>query len=283
MSHESLVFPSFRTTYAGACEDVLRFMTEDRLVGLSKHNPGWRAESHDLHAYLANSAERYALALQLLGRRPSGLPRDASVIDVGGFIGAFPLALARLGLRVSLTERYDYYDGAFDDLRDYLQAEGVTVIDADYTEAEQARGHFDVVLNMAVLEHLAHTPRPMMDNLAASLSPDGALILDTPNLMFWRKRLGMLAGKSPWPPIRDLYEAEIPFTGHHREYTRNELAEVVALSGLRVDELVTFNYTPLRQAPLLVRPFLEWPGRWVPAFREVMMVMASKPDSLGAP
>lgn len=278
MSPETLTVRAFPAIYETACTDVLRFITDDRLVGLSKHNPGWRPERQDLHAYLRDSVERYVCALELVQRRPGGLQSDATVIDVGGFIGAFPLALARSGLRVSLAERYDYYDGAFDDLRDYLAAEGIAVIDADYTEPGQASERFDVVLNMAVLEHLAHTPRPMMDNLRASLTPSGALILDTPNLGFWRKRLGMLAGKSPWPPLRDLYEAEIPFTGHHREYTRSELAELVRLAGMRVEELVTLNYTPLRRAPILARPVLEWPGRWVPAFREVLMVMASSPE-----
>ena len=71
-------------------------------------------------------------------------------------MGALPLAMARLGAQVTLSENYGYYEGAFDELRDYLAAEGVEIWNLDLSEPLESvpEERFDLVAAMAILEHL---------------------------------------------------------------------------------------------------------------------------------
>ncbi|HET6449335.1 MAG TPA: methyltransferase domain-containing protein [Conexibacter sp.] len=276
MSGESTI-ERFRVAYREAVADVLPFLGEERLHAIGRHNPGWGPGRHDVPGYLRASEARYVEALATFLRSARALD-GLAMLDVGGFMGAFPLALRRLGVRVTLTERYDYYEGAFDDLRAYLEAEGVEVLDVDMTmPAELPPGRrFGLVTCMALLEHLANSPRTLMDNMRAALEPDGQLLIEVPNLAYWPKRLGLLGGATVHPPLADVYRAAEPFTGHHREYTEGDVRELLTLSGFELRELVAFNYTP--QSPR--RPWsrlLDWPRRAVPGAREVLLARATVP------
>ncbi len=90
------------------------------LSALAKHNVGWRSGSFDPRQYLLDSETRYlraARALRAAGAR--------SVLDVGGFLGAFPLTLQRLGFSVSIAEKFGYYDRALDGVSERLTSNGV--------------------------------------------------------------------------------------------------------------------------------------------------------------
>jgi SAM-dependent methyltransferase len=264
----------FATAYAEAVRAIVPFLTPERLETLARHNPGWR--HFDLAAYLENSRVRYQAALDVFARHTS-MSLPTRFLDIGGFLGAFPLALCRLGVRVTLTERYDYYGGSLDELRDFLVAEGVEVWDNDLTEPlEPLPGErFDLVAAMAILEHLAHSPRPLLRNAHALLSENGRLVCDVPNIGYWPVRIGLLRGRSPLAPIADIYEAQVPFTGHHHEYTTDELAAVLEWSGFAVDELLTLNYTPWPGGRLHPRRVAGWPRRFA-SLREVVLACARR-------
>ena len=244
---------------------------------MALHNPGWKRFDHG--AYLEKSEVRYAAALDLFARH-AGVRTPVRFLDIGGFMGAFPLALAWVGARVTLTERYDYYSGAFDELRDFLVAEGVEVWDLDLSEPLKQRPEerFDLVAAMAILEHLADSPRPLLENARRLLAEGGRFVADVPNIAYWPLRLGLLRGRSPLAPIADIYEAERPFTGHHHPYTSAELAEVLTRSGFVVDELVTLNYSPSPDRGLLARIAVDWPRRRFASLREVLLACASRPS-----
>jgi 2-polyprenyl-3-methyl-5-hydroxy-6-metoxy-1,4-benzoquinol methylase len=268
----------FRRAYRAAVDDVLPFLGEERLHAIGRHNPGWGPGRHDVPGYLRASETRYVEALRAFLRAARTLDGLAA-LDVGGFMGAFPLALLRVGVAVTLTERYDYYGGAFDDLRAYLVGEGVEVLDVDMTmaDAQLPPGRrFGLVSCMALIEHLANSPRTLMDNMRATLEPDGQLLVEVPNLAYWPKRLALLGGATIHPPLVDVYKAEDPFTGHHREYTEADLRELLALSGFELGELVTFNYTPQDRRPLHLR-ILDLPRRHLPSARELLLARATLP------
>ena len=96
----------FRVAYREAVGAVLPFFDSARLEKVAAHNPGWRPDRFDVAAYLRASEVRYAEVLGLF-RRCGGAGERPRVLEVGGFFGAFPLALAQLGLRVTLSEKYD--------------------------------------------------------------------------------------------------------------------------------------------------------------------------------
>jgi 2-polyprenyl-3-methyl-5-hydroxy-6-metoxy-1,4-benzoquinol methylase len=273
----SLDVEAFRRAYREAVADVLPFLGQERLHAIGRHNPGWRAGRFDVRGYLEASETRYVHALESFarcGRTLDGL----AALDVGGFMGAFPLALRRLGVDVALAERYDYYGGAFDDLRAHLEAAGIEVWDLDMTTPAQLPDgrRFGLVTCMALLEHLASSPRTLMENVRAALEPDGQLLVEVPNLAYWPKRLALLAGGTVHPPLADVYEADVPFTGHHREYTEADLRELLTLSGFELSDLVSFNYTPQDARGPLGR-LLDWPRRNLPGAREVLLARASPP------
>ena len=269
---------TFGPVYREAVKDIAPFLTPDRLEVIARHNPGWRPERFDAVAYLETSEARYAPALSVFERNGGrAASEELRVLDVGGFMGTLPLALARLGARVTLSEHYDYYEGAFDELRDYLLEQGVEVWDLDLSEplGSQPDDRFDLVLAMAILEHLPSSPRPLLLNARGFLAETGRLVVDVPNIAYWPKRIGLLRGISPLPLMADIYGAEAPFTGHHHEYTTAELAQVLTWSGLAVDEVVTLNYTPWPDDRFWRRIAADWPRRWFGSFREVLLACAS--------
>jgi SAM-dependent methyltransferase len=268
----------FRRAYRRAVEDVLPYFDRERLKKVAAHNPGWGPDRHDIRAYLRASEQRYVHALGLIDESDGAVVERSRILDVGGFFAAFPLALARLGCPVTLSEKYAYYYGAFDDLRGMLEHEGVQVWDEDLTEPMPPRDErFDVILAMAIIEHLHSTPKPLMDNVTRLLSDSGKLVLEVPNIAYWPKRLGALLGGSVHPPLRDVYEAAVPFTGHHREYTIDELRDLVAWSGLDLCGERAFNYTPEPERGLYWLLW-SWPRRHLPSAREVLMVCARRPE-----
>jgi 2-polyprenyl-3-methyl-5-hydroxy-6-metoxy-1,4-benzoquinol methylase len=265
----------FTTAYSSAVDDIVPFLTPTTIEGIARHNPGWRSTS-DFDAYLRASERRYRGALAIHARNDGRLAQGSSVLDVGGFLGAFPLALARLGVHVTLSERYSYYEGAFDGIRDLLEREGVEIWDADLTEPQpdRLRRCFDLVTNMAMLEHLAHSPRQLMENLHACVASDGRLVVEVPNIAYWQKRWDGLLGHGVLPPLRDVFNAAEPFIGHHREYTQRELADLLTWCDFELLDLTTFNYTPPRED--LSAALHRWVRKRFGSARELLLACARR-------
>jgi 2-polyprenyl-3-methyl-5-hydroxy-6-metoxy-1,4-benzoquinol methylase len=223
----------------------------------------------DPQEYLERSEIRYLLALQLLGSQAS--IQDA-VLEVGGYLGVFPLALARLGVPVTVAERYDLYGGALDAVRSLLEEAGVRIWDVDFTAPGIRAEPFPVVINMAMVEHVAGSPRTLMQNLRGCCS--GHLLLEVPNLAYGYRRWQLLRGETIHPPLRDVYESAVPFTGHHREYTAADLRELLELSGFRLERTVSFNYSLTGDLRVRLRPH-DLLTRLLPSWREVLMAVAA--------
>lgn len=131
------------------------------------------------------------------------------------------------------------YEGAFDELRDYLAWEGVEIWNLDLSEPlESVPGdRFDLVAAMAILEHLPSSPRPLLLNARALLAERGRLVVDVPNIAYWPNRVGLLRGISPLPRI---------------------------------------NYTPWPDRRLLRRIVADWPRKRFAGMREVLLACASR-------
>ncbi len=253
----------FEREYKRAVDDVLRFLTEPMQEEMSLHNAGWRRGATDFRVYLLASETRFLHALDALE-----LEQDSSVCDVGGFWGVWPLTLARLGVRrVAMTEALEYYNDVFDPLFAFLRGEGVRVMDFDpFGSGEVPEERFDVVTLMAVLEHYPHSPRVALSRVLQMLDQTGRLLIEVPNIAYGPKRLAMLHGLSPLPPLRDVWSSEIPFTGHHREYTRAELRELASLAGLSILDEYEYDYSREHKR----RGLLAWVRHPIEAYVETL-------------
>jgi 2-polyprenyl-3-methyl-5-hydroxy-6-metoxy-1,4-benzoquinol methylase len=257
----------FRRTYRAAVADVAPTIGQPELERIARHD---RPLAHwDPAEYMRLSEERYVRALRLLGPR---VEPGAPVLEVGGFLAVFPLALARLGVPVTVAERYDLYDGALDAVRDLLERAGARIWDVDFTASGLAAEAFPVVVNMAMIEHVAGSPRTLMENLHACCA--GTLLVEVPNLAYGYKRWQLLRGRTIHPPLRDVYESAEPFTGHHREYTLSDLTELLELSGFRLLETDAFNYSLAGDVYTRILP-QDVLSRLLPSWREVLMAVAA--------
>ena len=264
----------FSSVYQTCVRDMVERMPTD-WSALAKHNAGWRQARFDARDYLVTSEIRYWHALRFMMAE-----EVRSVLDVGGFLGPFPLALKRLGYDVAIAERYSYYDNAMEQIASHLTTNGVRVIDVDITEPksipQELQGQFDALTCMAVAEHLAHSPKALMDNLRDGLRPGGTLLFEVPNVAYWPKRYAFFfRGETVHAPMAEVYHSAIPFTGHHREYTLQDARYVLTQAGFEISEERTFNYTVGPNQPFQYLKYL--PAFLFKEWAEVIMLGCRKP------
>jgi SAM-dependent methyltransferase len=88
----------------------------------------------------------------------------------------------------------------------------------------------DVAVAIEVIEHLLD-PMACVAELRRVVAPGGTLIVTTPNVAYWRRRLGIgLAGR--WNPAGDALSVEQPWRDPHlRFFTRGTLQRMLELAG----------------------------------------------------
>jgi 2-polyprenyl-6-hydroxyphenyl methylase/3-demethylubiquinone-9 3-methyltransferase len=107
-----------------------------------------------------------------------------TALDVGCGAGLLAEPLARLGAKVTgLDASPDLVAVA----REHAKAGG---LDIDYVAGElsELQGRFDLITCMEVVEHVAD-PAEFIGTLAARLSPNGLLLMSTPNATSWSRLL----------------------------------------------------------------------------------------------
>ncbi len=229
----------FAAAYRRCVDEVLRYLTPAMQQELARHNVGWATGATDFGEYLRRSEPRFFRAYQVLAARPGA----ASLCDIGGFWGVFPMTLKELGVQeVTMTEALGYYSSAFDGLFEAIRARGVRIVDFDpFDAASPTPGQYDVITVMAVLEHYPHSLASFMGQMLRMLKPAGRLYIEVPNIAYWPKRLQLLRGRSPLVSVEAIYRSAVPFIGHHHEYTLPELRGLAQLAGLRVIAVDAFN------------------------------------------
>jgi len=111
----------------------------------------------------------------------------------------------------------------------------------------------------------------------ASLRPGGILVLDTPNLAYLYNREKLARGESIFCPLELQYTTELPFEGHHREYTVAEVRFLLGAIGHQVLELETFNYSLLAQERLEGHDAAAWRRMEEDAsLREVILTVSQR-------
>ena len=276
MSSKNNLINEFREHYFDAVQKVVQFFDDSALNLIATHNPGWNAERFDVEYYLNASIARYEKIFTYMIN--SLETQSSKLLDVGGFFGVFPLAVSKMGYSVTLAEKYSYYYGAFDKLRDFLMDHDISILDADFVtdEIESQDEKFDYVTCLAVIEHIADSPKKLMSNIKRTLKDGGYLLIDVPNISYWPNRINFMLGKTIHPPLKDVFDSKVPFVGHHREYTLSDLEELILLSEMSIENIETINYTPWPKGNWKQKILLEWPVNNFKTFREVIIGCARK-------
>lgn len=275
----------WRIRYREAVQEILPFVTPEVQDLMARHQCAWGAGRFDFGEYLQRSEIRFAEAIKLMNIRTDAAHE---LIDVGGFWGAFPLSLVRCGCHASMTEAMQYYDSSFSPLFDWLQSEGVDIIDFDpfaTPESDDWRAppvkKYRVATVMAVLEHYPHSLKTFFHNLRDLIrSGDGHACIEVPNIAYWSHRIDLLMGRSPLPSAVDIHDSATPFLGHHHEYTATEFASLLDHVDFTLDAMRTFNYSSaLSWKSWILSPIRTAVLSLVPSARETML-FAATPQNL---
>jgi 2-polyprenyl-3-methyl-5-hydroxy-6-metoxy-1,4-benzoquinol methylase len=223
-----------------ATMEVLELLRPGGYENLARHSPGLNGFAWQ--SYISLSILRLGRVARALKAnvRPSG-----KVLDFGSYFGNAALLAKKLGFEVSALDCYDKYAPALKREREHLTKSGIEVFDSSQspTVLDDVCETFDAILLLGVIEHIPHTPKYLLQHICTHLTQGGLLILDTPNLGYIYRREALLRGESVFLDIKHQFHTELPFEGHHREYTRDEVIWMLNEVGLSVLETELFNYS----------------------------------------
>jgi SAM-dependent methyltransferase len=249
---------------------------------LEDRSPGLRG--NDWSNYLRCSEARMVRVAKSL--RQQGFS-GGRLLDYGAYFGNFAAMFRDLGFEVDAVDAYQAYAPSLDPVVAMLGGRGIRVLDfaavgRDLQSLPPA--HYDVVLCMGVIEHVPHTARVLLEPLDRVLKPGGLLFADTPNVAQLPNRQKLARGESVAPPIDIQYHAEIPFEGHHREYTAEEMVWMAQELGHDMVAVDLYNYSVYGQPVLHGRDATNhWRMIANPLMRELVMIVTRKPASGVAP
>ncbi|HEU0121378.1 MAG TPA: class I SAM-dependent methyltransferase [Bryobacteraceae bacterium] len=196
------------------------------------------APDADTASYLDFHRRRYGYLMQYVGRVLAGqVPRDGErlrLLDVG--MSHQTALLGRLFPDVELAT-LGFYD------RRFPQKDGVahTQFNLNLALDESAwprLDSFDMIVLAEVIEHLYVPPTRLLRMLRSFLRPGGILMIQTPNPVNLARRLGMIAGRSPFEIIRD----DVTNPGHYCEYTLEQLQYLAGVTEMEVVDYELSNY-----------------------------------------
>jgi len=99
---------------------------------------------------------------------------------------------------------------------------------------------FDLVFFCEILEHMTNDPMAALLNVKKSIKPNGYMILTTPNAVRHENVVKVLNGKNFYDP----YSANGSYGRHNREYTVEELKELLGELGFEIEKIFTRDVHP---------------------------------------
>ena len=100
---------------------------------------------------------------------------------------------------------------------------------------------FDVVVFSEVMEHIMCNDEIIIDNVRKLLKPGGVLILTVPNIASLWNRIRLLMGRNVLGSKSEILHGVFGGYGHLREYTPNEIKDIVLKCGFKIVSLGGFN------------------------------------------
>jgi 2-polyprenyl-3-methyl-5-hydroxy-6-metoxy-1,4-benzoquinol methylase len=268
-------FPEEFPTAWRVTNEVLDAIRGVDLEPLARRSPGLRG--YNWTEYLRCSVVRMVRVLRALRTH---VPQGSRVLDCGSYFGNVSTMCALSGYTVDAVDAYEEYSPALDRCASLLRGHGVNV--RDFATVGKSFEHlvsdsYDAVLCLGVIEHIPHTPRLFMESLTRTIKPGGVLVLDTPNIAYLYNRQRLARGETVMGRIDLQYETELPFEGHHREYTIDEIRWLLTRLGLHTLSVETFNYSMYSLATLSGERLTDYRQMEAdPSMREVIMAAAER-------
>jgi glycosyltransferase involved in cell wall biosynthesis/SAM-dependent methyltransferase len=203
------------------------------------------------HEYVESHITRLARTLDITP--PGG--RQDRVLEMGAYLQITPALKTKLGYG---EVRGCYYGPAGNQRRRTVTSRSGEIFDCaiDLFNAEKDRfpyedAYFSTVLCCELLEHLFEDPMHMMAEINRILADGGHLVLTTPNIVSLRAIAGVLQGYQPglFPAYIRPREGGQVDARHNREYTPQEISDLLINSG--------FEVTLLETGPFLDEPHPE--------------------------
>ena len=239
------------------------------------YSPDWGYE----RSFFLDNEHRYTKMHRLLRERVGSLDRKR-ILDLGCCRGL-------------LLERFRRYEGV------ELGALELDPAEAELAETRGLRpvreqihrledGHLvarlpfadesaDVVLAGEILEHIVDTAG-FLSEIRRVLSPRGAVVLSTPNILWWKHRLALLAGRYPDAlDYRVQYGADL---GHVRLFGPEQLRSLLEETGFGDVVVVGKRLGPtasLASTPRFVARFLDATADRLPALSDNLIAFARRP------
>lgn len=187
-------------------------------------------------SYMRAGTYRFRAVLDLL---PETLAAGTRLLDVGATPFTIYLKHRFAEAEVHALDKTDLLAARF-------EAEGVRLSTCDLQNEPlpYGEGEFDAIVFTEVLEHLFRRPTDVLADMRRVLRPGGVLIVSVPNIASLRKRIAMLAGRSPLEDLDGVIKDWMHGFGHVREYTMAELQRALVRAGLEVEAARSVNSGP---------------------------------------
>jgi SAM-dependent methyltransferase len=187
---------------------------------------------------------RYAFVESLL--RADHQP-PAAVVELGAAPGDQIAKLARLGFRATAVDigvdSDEWGAGETGRMRRLYAEAGVHDVrwNLEETPYPLDDSAFDAVIMTEVFEHLRDYPVRSLQEVHRILRPGGRLYFTTPNVAYALNRIRALRGRNTATPLPD-WIAGVPHARHAREYTVDEVRDLMAYAGLRIVSLTSRHF-----------------------------------------
>jgi SAM-dependent methyltransferase len=190
--------------------------------------------------YVETHARRFLETLRFM----PALPKDARVLELGAVPYYMTILLMRYkGLRVDPVSFYEVeqQDAATHTVENAKHGQR---FDFDYRAVNVERdlfpypnGQYELVLCCEILEHLLINPSHMLYEIHRVLKPGGFLLVTTPNVLRWGNLFSILKGRN----IYDRYHGNGIYGRHNREYSADEVADLLEANAFAIERLETRN------------------------------------------
>jgi SAM-dependent methyltransferase len=211
------------------------------------YDPVWGYDER----FFLDVEHRYTKMHRLLRERYGPLERKR-LLDLGSsrglLLARFPDS-ERAGVEIDPEERrLGSERGVVDAVEHYINAfDGNRMVACLPFEDEWV----DVVLAGEIIEHVVDT-ESFLSEIRRVLVPGGALCLSTPNILWWKHRLALLAGR--YPDALDYRSRYGNDFGHVRMFTPKLMRELLNETGFADVEIVGKRLGPISSLSATPRP-----------------------------